>query len=169
MVPQARAIWSALEFRKPMLLRNVEPLDEAQMRWRPGPERNSIAWQLWHIAEVEDNWIRLLVTGEPPHFPFGVQVREATDDDYPDEARLLRYLHDVRALTRSRLEAAAAGDFDREVEDPDFGTLTVLGVWSGVVTSFAWHAGQVALTAKLLPASPVTPMTFRYWQRPARQ
>lgn len=166
MVPQAQAIWSALEFRKPMLLRNVEPLREEQMRWLPGPERKPIAWQLWHIAEVEDNWVRTMVTGEPVRFPFGIQVREAGEADYPSKAELLRYLSDVRATTRGRLEAAAAADFERRVTDPDFGSLTVLDVWSGVVTSFAWHAGQVALTAKLVPGSPVTTMTFEYWREP---
>ncbi len=89
MTPEAKAIWSALEFRKPMLLRNIEPLDEPQMHWRPAADRNSIAWQLWHIAEVEDNWIRTLVTGEPLRFPFGVQVRAATENDYPGKAQLL--------------------------------------------------------------------------------
>lgn len=168
MTPQAQAIWSALEFRKPMLLRNVEPLGEAQVRWRPGPQRNSIAWQLWHIAEVEDNWVRSLVTGEPLRFPFGVDVRAAGDDQYPAKARLLAYLDEVRQLTRRRLEAAAAADFEKEVEDPDFGKLTVLDVWSGVVTSVAWHAGQVALTAKLLPQTPVTTMQFAYSRRWAR-
>ena len=58
MTPHAQAVWSALEFRKPMLIRNVEPLGEDQMCWRPAPGRQSVAWQLWHIAEVEDNWIR---------------------------------------------------------------------------------------------------------------
>ena len=34
----------------------------------------------------------------------------------------------------------------------------------GVVTSFAWHAGQIALTAKLLPDTPVKTMRFEYWK-----
>ncbi len=165
MTPQAQAVWSALEFRRPMLLRNVEPLGEAQMRWRPGPQRNSIAWQLWHIAEVEDNWVRSLVTREALRFPFGVQVREASDEQYPAKARLLEYFREVREMTRRRLDAAAPGDFGRRVKDPDFGEITILDVWSGVVTSFAWHAGQIALTAKLLPDTPVTTMTFEYWKR----
>lgn len=164
MEPQAQAIWSALEFRKPMMLRNVEPLSEQQMRWRPAPQRNSIAWQLWHIAEVEDNWVRTLVTGEPLHLPFGVQMRAAAESDFPTKQRLLDYFHEVRAVTRGRLEAAAAPDFRRQVQDKDFGTLTVLDVWSGVVTSFAWHAGQIGLTAKLLPQTPVTTMEFEYWK-----
>ncbi len=165
MTPLAQAIWSALEFRTPMVLRNIEPLGEAQMRWRPGPGSNSIAWQLWHIAEVEDNWIRSLVTGEPLRFPFDVQVRAATDDQFPVKSRLIEYFHEVRGITRGRLESATAQDFRRSVEDPDFGTLTVLDIWSGVVTSFAWHAGQIAQTAKLMPDTPVTTMTFDYWRQ----
>ncbi len=164
MTPHAQAVWSALEFRKPMLIRNVEPLGEDQMCWRPAPGRQSVAWQLWHIAEVEDNWIRSLVTGEPLRFPFGVQVRAASDGDYPTKKNLLDYFHEVRGISRTRLEAAGAADFDRPVHDPDFGRMSVLDVWSGVVTSFAWHAGQIALTAKLLPDTPVTTMKFDYWK-----
>ncbi len=164
MTPHARTIWSGLEFRKPMLLRNVEPLNETQMRWRPHPDRNSIAWQLWHIAEVEDNWIRSLVTGEPLRFPFDVQVRAAGDEHFPSKRQLIEYLHEVREITRGRLATATAGEFEREVEDPDFGRITVLDIWSGVVTSFAWHAGQIALTAKLLPDTPVDTMKFDYWK-----
>ena len=165
MIAESKAIWSALEFRKPMLLCNIEPLAEPQMRWRPAADRNSIAWQLWHIAEVEDNWIRAMVTGEPLRFPFGVQVRAATDDDYPTKAQLLAYFHEVRTLTDRRLEASPSADFEQQVEDPDFGRLSVLDVWAGVVTSFAWHAGQIALTAKLLPQTPVTTMQFGYWKQ----
>ncbi len=164
MTPYAQAIWSGLEFRKAMMLRNVEPLDEQQMRWLPGPQRKPIAWQLWHIAEVEDNWVRSIVTDEPLRFPFDVQVRAATDDDYPSKSRLIEYFHEVRAITKTRLDAADENDFVREVEDPDFGKCTVLEIWSGVVTSFAWHSGQIALTAKLLPDTPVTTMTFDYWK-----
>lgn len=160
----AEAIWCALEFRRPMLLRNVEPLADEALHWTPGPGRNSIAWQLWHIAEVEDNWIRLMVTGEPLRFPFGPQLREAEPAQYPGKAALLAYLEDVREITRGRLRATSEADFAREVSDPDFGDMTVLGVWSGVVTSFAWHAGQIALTAKLIPETPVITVPFGPWK-----
>lgn len=149
-----------------MLLRNIEPLNRAQMLWVPGPGRVSIAWQLWHIAEVENVWISDLVLHEELYFPFGIQVREAErDEQYPTKTDLLSYLREVRITTKHRLENAAAGDFDREVEDRDFGKMTVRDVWSGVITSFAWHAGQIALTAKLLPNSPVEVMKFGYWKR----
>jgi hypothetical protein len=134
------------------------------MLWRPGPQRVSIAWQLWHIAEVEDNWIRALVTNEPMRHPFGVAQREADDEQYPAKADLLAYFHEVRAITRKRLRAADEADFDRQVHDDDFGELTVRDVWSGVVTGFAWHAGQIALTAKLIPDTPVETLQFKYWK-----
>ena len=116
-------------------------------------------------GHLEDNWIRELVTGEALRLPFGVQVREATEKDYPSKDRLLAYIRETRALTRRRLEASAESDFARPVEDADFGRMTVLGVWSGVVTSFAWHAGQIALLAKLLPDTPVSTMEFGYWKK----
>ncbi len=164
MIDEAKSIWSGLEFRMPLLLRNVEPLSAAQMMWKPGPERVSIAWQLWHIAEVEDNWIRLLVTGEELRFPFGVQVREVQrDEQYPAKQQLIDYLHEVRAMSKRRLEATTMTDLVRVVEDVDYGPQTVRDIWAGAITSFAWHAGQVALTAKLLPETPVETMTFGYW------
>ena len=165
MIDEAKSIWAGLEFRKAMLLRNVEPLSEPQMLWRPGPDRVSIAWQLWHIAEVEDNWVRLLITNEPLRFPFGLQVREAKrDDQFPPKQQLIDYLAEVRGITEQRLEAANPEDFSREVEDVDYGRQAVRDIWGGVVTSYAWHAGQIALTAKLLPDSPVKTMTFGYWR-----
>ena len=148
-----------------MLLRNVEPLDETQLRWKPGPERNSIAWQLWHIAEVEDNWIRANVTHEPLRFPFGQALLDTPEADWPPKDELLTYLEEVRGVSRERLADASERAFAEKVQDPDFGEMSVLDVWMGVATSFAWHAGQVALTAKLLPASPVTPAPFEGWHK----
>jgi DinB superfamily len=165
MTPEAHAILDALEFRMPMLLRNVEPLSEDQLRWLPGPapsDRKPIAWQLWHIAEVEDNWPRMGMLGEPPRFPLGKALAEA-GDDYPDKSTLLGYLAEVRTITGERLASVKTGDLDRIIHDPDFGDLTVRQLWAGVTTSFAWHAGQVALTAKLIPDSPVTTWTFTGW------
>ena len=93
-------------------------------------------------------------------------VREAERGaGYPSKEALLKYLQDVRAETRRRLEATSEDDLAREVVDKDFGTIVVRDVWAGVVTSFAWHAGQIALTAKLLPDSPIEVMEFGYWQK----
>ena len=144
---------------------NGDILDAAQLRWTPGPERNSVAWQVWHIAEVEDNWVRALVTCEPSRFPFGAPLLETPEDAWPTGSQLLDYLDEVRGLTRERLAGCSERDFETRVEDPDFGSMSVLDVWMGVVTSFAWHAGQVALTVKLMPESPVPVRPFEGWEK----
>lgn len=168
MTPEAATIWESLEFRKPMLLRNIEPLGEAQFRWcdpddESRPIRNSVAWQLWHVTEVEDNWIRTLQLGEDAHYPFPRAHRDTPLDHYPPKQALLDYFHEVRDLTRSRLEAMTTADFERIVTDPDFGEITIRALWAGVVTSFAWHAGQAAMTAKFIPGSPVTTWNPSHW------
>ena len=162
MNPTAQTIWDGLEFRRPMMLRNIEPLSEAQMRWIPGTGRNSIAWQLWHNAEVEDNWVADLVLGRALEFPFGVRLADAAPEEYPTKDALLAYFTRVRAASKERLAAMTEADFDRTVVYADFGERTVRAIWMGVVTGFVWHAGQIALTAKLLPDSPVTVQTFDY-------
>lgn len=152
----------------PMLRRNIDPLTEDQIRWAPGPGRNPIRWQIWHIAEVEDNWVRTTMLGQQPRFPLGVPLAEDAGGPEPTKADLLEYLRQVRALTRDRLGAIGAGEFDRSIDEPDFGSMTIRDLWAGVVTSFAWHAGQIALTAKLLPDTPVRTWTFTPWTSPRR-
>jgi len=173
MTPEGLSIVSALDFRMAMLLRNVEPLSEGQMDWVPGEGRNSIRWQLWHICEVEENWVGQCLLDLPARFPLGVSLGESYgvpgSADRPDKDRLLEYLREVRALSRQRLEGMDGGDFERVVHDPDFGRMSARELWAGVVTSFAWHAGQIALTAKLLPGSPIEVWTFTPWDDPGRR
>ncbi len=139
------------EFRVPTILRIVEPLSEDQLQWWPPNESNSIAWLIWHIAEVEDNWIRDRLYGQPRQYPFGRSVRDATRDQYPSKTTLLKYLTEVRALTRQRLEEMTDEIFDRVIHDEHWGTILVRQLWGGVVTSCAWHGGQIALTSRLIP------------------
>jgi DinB superfamily len=99
---------------------------------------------------VEDNWIRDLWLGEPRRYPFGHSVRDASREHYPAKAALLAYFHEVRDLTKKRLQATTEADFDKRVHDAHFGPLSIRDVWGGVITSFAWHAGQIALTNRLM-------------------
>src|SRR5712692_8214717 len=74
---QARVLWDALVSRTPVMLRIVEGLSDEQLRWLPPNGVNSIAWLLWHIAEVEDNWIR----GKLLHVPKRLSVRRFCQSD----------------------------------------------------------------------------------------
>ena len=148
----AQTIWDALEFRMPAVLRAVEPLTEEELRWQPPNAANSIGWLLWHIPEVEDNWVRERLLGLPRRFPFGKPVREALPTEYPEKAALLAYFREVRDLSRDRLEQTTSDELLRIVSDKTWGTITVGQLWCGVATSGAWHGGQIALIAnRLLP------------------
>ena len=106
-----------------------------------------------------------MIYSSPLRLPFGIQMRQARPEQYPEKDRLLTYLREVRQLTRARLEEVAPDDLSRSVIDKDFGVCTVRDIWAGIVTSFAWHAGQIAMTAKMLPDSPIETMEFEYWKQ----
>jgi len=144
---QARLIWQALEFRSPALLKAVHGLSDAELRWQPPNGGNSASWLLQHISEVEDNWVRDKVYGQPRRYPFGASVKETSPADPPSRDALLDYFREVRALSRERLEAASDEDFDRKVEDEHFGSIDVRRVWIGVATSCSWHGGQLVMLA----------------------
>jgi DinB superfamily len=154
MGPQAQALWDSLEFRTPAVLRAIEPLSDEQLQWGPPNGANSIAWLLWHIAEVEDNWVRDRILGLPKRFPFGASVKARADGAWPNKTDLVAYFREVRAISRRRLEETAEDEFDRRVIDDHFGEITVRRLWSGVATSGAWHGGQIVLIANRLVPRP---------------
>lgn len=152
MTPQGQFAWDALEFRAPTMLRIAETLPQRAWDWWPPNESNSVSWLVWHIAEVEDNWIRDKLLALPKRFPFGASVRETARENYPGKAELLAYFREVRVSSRERLQAMTSEHFDDLVSDEHFGNITVRQLWCGVATSCAWHAGQIALTNRLIPA-----------------
>jgi uncharacterized damage-inducible protein DinB len=150
MQPQPRTIWDSLEFRTPAMLRVIERLSDEQLRWLPPNGVNSIGWLLWHIAEVEDNWVRDKLLHVPKEYPFAVSVKATPRPAIPTKSQLLAYFHRVRSLSKLRLEATSDEQMDTTIEDEHYGTLTVRQVWAGVATSGAWHGGQIVYINRLM-------------------
>jgi hypothetical protein len=130
----------------------IEDLSDLDLQWQPPNGANSIAWLLWHIAEVEDNWVRDRVLGLSKRYPFGTSVKAPGDTLWPSKMALVDYFHEVRGLTRERLERTREDEFNRVIVDEHYGSISVRTVWAGVATSCAWHGGQIVMIAKrLLP------------------
>ena len=140
----------------------IEPLaaqpDTPRKLTGPGTHRIQ---QFRHGASLQDvpgcsgaerlrRQVRALVHGETKRYPFGCSVKVASPNQYPAKAEILDYFCEVREISRRRLEETTESDFERAVHDDHYGQLTVSQVWGGVITSFAWHAGQIAQTNRLL-------------------
>ena len=152
MGPQARTIWDALEFRTPAIMGAVEHLSEAQVWWQPPNAGNPIGWLVWHIPEVEDNWVRDRLLDLPKRYPFGTSVKSRPGHERPGKEALLAYFREVRLLSLQRLEGTDEGDFDRVITDEHFGSITIRQMWAGIASSCAWHGGQIIyINNRLLP------------------
>lgn len=80
-------------------------LSEAQLRCRPHPELNSIAWIVWHIARTEDLGIQRLVGHHPQIFDreawmarLNVPLRHVGTSMTDEEVSALRAQIDLAAL-----------------------------------------------------------------------
>jgi uncharacterized damage-inducible protein DinB len=146
----------------------VEDLDEDQLTHRPGPDANSIAWLLWHLARVQDDHVADVADleqvwtaqGYVDRFglPFGAgaigygQTSAEVGQVRASAELLADYLSAVHAQTVSFLETVGAGDLDRIVDtrwDPPvtLGTRLV-----SVVNDDTQHVGQAAYVRGLLGA-----------------
>lgn len=98
--------------------RALDKLTEAQLRLRPAPGMNSIAWCFWHIARAEDLFVNLVLAGQPQILDDAWRKRLAVDRRdigtgmTTDEAGALTDAIDLTALRDYR---DAVGRRTREV------------------------------------------------------
>ena len=154
--------------RIPPLARHaVDGLDVDQLTHRPGPQANTIAWLIWHLARVQDDhiaeilgaeqlwahgdWARQLgLEPDPSNTGYG-HIPEEVAAVRPERPEvLLEYLDAVDTRTRTMLEGLAPTDLDRIVDrrwDPPV-TLGVRLV--SIADDSLQHAGQAAYVRGLL-------------------
>jgi len=106
------------------LAATLDGLSDAESRWRPGPEANSIGFMLWHVSRVEDGlssgesaqvslWESAWHArcGHPVETPAVLRDREsALDLEIPDLALLRAYQQEA---------AERAGEFAGGLQDTD--------------------------------------------------
>lgn len=109
--------------------RLFDRLSEEQLRTRPYPAINSIAWLLWHMARVEDAGVNRLVVAQPQvfdegnwgkrmnvpirHHGTGMTDREVTDlSQRIDIAALCAYREAVRTKTATVVKSLPLEQLD---------------------------------------------------------
>ncbi len=145
----------------------LDGLTPAELYWQPSPNANHIAWLVWHMARVEDNWYSIYIgPSEPVWVTGGYCTRfrlpavgngsgTSTEDvaEFPvlpmDE--VLEYFDAVRARTLEVLDSLTEEDLSRtrhrdRVDLPP----TVAWVMGHVLIEQGQHLGQVAYLRGIL-------------------
>jgi uncharacterized damage-inducible protein DinB len=146
--------------------RAVDGLTEDQLAARPGPDANSIAWLVWHIARGQDAQIADLAGREQVWTAEGYVDRFALPLDpdahgygmTSDEVAkvrasadlLLDYLRASNAATTAYLDTLTESDLD-QIVDERWDPPVTLGVrLVSVVDDDIQHAGQAGYVRGLL-------------------
>lgn len=153
--------------RLPEIVRGaVEGLRPEQLTARPGPDANTIAWLVWHLARVQDHHTSELLGEEQVYlrgrwherFGRGADPEDhgyghTTDDVASVRASsedLLGYFDAVHARTIDYLQRLSAASLD-EVVDERWDPPVTLGVrLASILTDDLEHAGQAAYVRGLL-------------------
>lgn len=132
------------------LLAAVREIDDDLLQWCPGPEFNSTAILLRHLAGSERWWIGEQIGGVPAH-----RNRDAEFvHDNPPRAAVLRAVEEARALTRRVLNGVTAADLQapvpvktKRLSSPDQPTK----YWALLhyLEHLGYHRGQILLLRNL--------------------
>jgi hypothetical protein len=149
--------------------RTFSTMSEAQLRLRPGPNMNSVAWLMWHIARTEDVFVNVIIAAQPQVFDdpwrkrLRVDRRDIGTSMTSDEVAALSDGVDVQAVrdyrravgqrTREFIGAMPASAWEGKIEPSDMQRAAGAGAFApaaaGLVQYFAgWsRAGLLAALA----------------------
>ena len=104
-----------------------EMISEDQIRQRPHPNVNSIAWNLWHLIRVDDAGLNRFVVNRP----------QVLDDDRWGERMNIPWRHHGTGMTfaevddlSTRIDLAALQDYSNAVRDRTAPRLSASSTWN---------------------------------------
>ena len=135
----------------------LNELTQEEAAWSPGPECNSIAFILWHIARVEDFFINRVIQREKelyeaegwqeklgtPAKAYQYTVEEVQAWPTPELAVLREYSNSVREKTFAFLDSIPPERLS-EVPRPDRSPDSIGTTLGRISTEIALHVGQIA-------------------------
>ncbi len=149
----------------------LDGLTPEELAWRPGPEANSIAFIVWHVARAEDRWFQRFArestevwiredwshkTGIPEEDTgHGYTAEQVARFPMVKGEDLRQYFEAVRKETLSFLRGLASKDFDitpqrepapdrpRALSSKPFEGCTIGRMFRQIVAEFNQHLGQI--------------------------
>jgi hypothetical protein len=130
-------IQSGLENQKNSLVRILDSLTAAELKWQPKPDSNSIGLILFHMARAEDFFVTFVIQGKPEIWEtekWYLKLKKEANDSggrytqeqchnfvVPDLKDLLAYFDAVRKQTLEYIKNLTPDQFDRSVSVPPMG------------------------------------------------
>lgn len=139
-------------------------LSAADLTWHPGPESNSIAWLIWHLARVQDDHMAGVASraqvwpdwAERFDLPFpledigyGQTAEQAHKVSAPAEL-LVGYYDAVHARTVQIIQGLTEADLNRVVDRSWDPPVTAAVRIVSVINDITQHIGQAAYLRGLL-------------------
>ncbi len=145
----------------------LDGLTQVELDWRPAPSSNSIAWQVWHMARVEDRWVNMYLKqsvevwiADGWHKRLGLQPEDHGANQTAEEAvampampidLLMDYYKAVRVTVLDHLAGLSGNDLGNTFPHPTRGEgPTVAWVLAHLIVEEAQHLGQVAYLRGIL-------------------
>jgi uncharacterized damage-inducible protein DinB len=155
-------ILKALE-RTPMMLANaLKDVRPDELKWRPGPQANSIGFILWHVTRSEDRFIHTLIQQKPqvweqpkwhqlfPNLPsdpaatgYGFTSDQVAEFQMPKQEDLMQYNQAVRAATVDFLKGLPQDELNKTIDHPRLGKITYAEVMALLLGEINSHIGQM--------------------------
>ncbi len=138
----------------------LEGLSHYEMMWRPGHEANSIGLILFHALRSEDVSVQIRIQGKPQvwetekwYQKLNLPVSE-TGSHYtaeqvaafpvPELKDLMAYADAVRTRTSAYLKKVSPDGFDKIINVPSRGDVTIGWYFMHILVHLAQHAGEIA-------------------------
>lgn len=160
-------LYSRIQRTLQMSLKDLSP---EQLRFRPGPESNSIAWLAWHLTRQQDRQISDLLGRDQAWIAGGWHAKfdkPADPDDtgqrytaeqvaaiQPASAQLLLdYFDAVLQRSTAYLQTVTSTELDRVLDEPQWNPPPTVGVrLVSIAVDGVQHAGQAAYLRGLIEA-----------------
>ncbi len=145
---------------KQATMKAIDGLTYDELKWRPGPGANSIGIILFHQARSEDIFVQSRIQGKPQMWEsekwyesVGLPVTELGSHYtveqvnafcVPEQKSLVAYGDAVRARTLEYLGGMTADRFDRIINMPRWGDISIGKVFAFVIVHSSEHAGDIS-------------------------
>lgn len=153
-------IQSGLDRVKQTTERAIDGLSHHELMWRPGPEANSIGLILLHAARSEDLFMQTRIQGKPQvwesekwyqklNLPAsesgsGYSAEQCTAFSMPEQKDLLAYAEAVRVRTQDYVKGMTLDKFDKIINSPRLGDITIGAYLALMLVHAAQHAGEIS-------------------------